>query len=58
MKCARFQAAALVLVSTLSAGAARAADSVTLRLDWVYGTEHWGTFTALEKGSSGTPAST
>jgi len=45
-----FQAAALVLVSMLSAGAARAADSVTLRLDWVYGTEHSGVFTALEKG--------
>ncbi len=50
MKFSRFQAAALILMSALWAGAARAADSVTLRLDWVFGTEHSGIFTALEKG--------
>jgi NitT/TauT family transport system substrate-binding protein len=41
---------AAVATCTLLSGEARALDSVTIRLDWVFGTEHSGIFTALEKG--------
>ncbi len=41
---------AVTLAVTVMAGGARAADSVTLRLDWVIGSEHAPIYLALEKG--------
>lgn len=40
----------LAAIAALCAASAHAADSVKLRLDWVYGSEHSGIFTAIEKG--------
>lgn len=45
---ARFLAS--IAAYTLLCNQVWALDSVTIRLDWVFGTEHSGVFTALEKG--------
>jgi len=43
-------AAAMALATAALAPIAEAQDKVTLRLDWVFGTEHSGVFVAQEKG--------